>query len=382
MKKINTLHIVPSVSLPADGVARFVLTLCEGLYKRNKKTCVAALDWTPMLNPPRYLKRFSLGIGPQSLGRSPMMFNWLSNEVDSGDFDVIHNHGSWMMPSIYSAIFSKKKRCKLMASTHGSLSPWTLKHNFIKKKLFWIFFQRAALCKADCFHATSYEEYKNIRSLGFKQPVSIIPIGVEIDQTPLLIPSSQRKQLLYLARIHPGKGVDVLLNAWSYIEKDFPEWDLIIAGPGSEEYLMQIQHLQERLCVERVFFKGLLTGLEKLIAYRNASLYVLPTHSENFGITIAEALASATPVIVTHGAPWAELESREAGWWIERGVEPLVECLKLALSLPSDELNEMGRKGREWMLADFSWDDVIMKFSKTYYWMTFGGPIPAWIMTD
>jgi len=123
-------------------------------------------------------------------------------------------------------------------------------------------------------------------------------------------------------------------------------------------------------------------GDAKLALYRLASLYVLPTHSENFGLTVAEALAAGTPVIVTKGAPWSRLTQEDAGWWIGIGVEPLVACLRNALVLSEERLAEMGRKGRAWMAREFSWDAIGRQMAGFYEWLCGRGPRPACVRED
>jgi glycosyltransferase involved in cell wall biosynthesis len=188
--------------------------------------------------------------------------------------------------------------------------------------------------------------------------------------------------LLFLGRIHPVKGVDILLRAWHAVEHRFCDWELHIAGPDNGDYLTAMQALATQLRLERVIFLGPLFGEEKLRAYRAASLFVLPTHSENFGMTVAEALAAGTPVVVTKGAPWRGLEDQCAGWWIDIGVDPLAACLEQALAMPAKHLAEMGRNGREWMLRDYSWERIGAQFLATYGWLLDGGEPPAWVRLD
>ena len=116
-------------------------------------------------------------------------------------------------------------------------------------------------------------------------------------------PQDRRRQLFFLGRIHPIKGINNLLRAWQVVEHRFPDWDLLIVGPDNAGYMDEMQALAAHLRLERVAFGGPLYGEEKLRAYQAASLFVLPTHSENFGMTVAEALAAGTPAIVTQGAP-------------------------------------------------------------------------------
>ena len=143
-----------------------------------------------------------------------------------------------------------------------------------------------------------------------------------------------------------------------------------------------MQALAAQLRLDRVTFSGALFGEEKLRAYREASLFVLPTHSENFGMTVAEALAAGTPAIVSKGAPWSGLQKQGAGWWIDIGVDPLVACLEQALATPPTHLAEMGQAGREWMLRDYSWERIGARFSAVYQWLLKGGETPPWVRLD
>lgn len=253
--------------------------------------------------------------------------------------------------------------------------------NALQKKIFWHVLQAPALRAAACFHATAESEYEDIRRLGFRQPVCILPNGIDVpplEETP----NSGCRQLLFLGRVHPIKGIDVLLRAWQAVEDRFLDWELHIAGPDNGGYLAEMQALAAKLRLERVVFHGPLFGEEKLRAYRAASLFVLPTHSENFGMTVAEALAAGTPAIVTKGAPWEGLDKQGAGWWIDIGVDSLSVCLEQALATPPAHLAEMGRAGREWMLRDYSWERIGAQLSVVYRWLLEGGETPPWVRLD
>jgi glycosyltransferase involved in cell wall biosynthesis len=236
------------------------------------------------------------------------------------------------------------------------------------KKAFWLLEQKSALMAASCFHATSVSEYEDIRRMGFRQAVAVIPNGVDVPDLPPKFVGSKRT-LLFLGRIYPGKGLDVLLSAWGRIQDRFPAWGLRVVGPDDSGYLSKMRRLARELRIERVEFCGALFGREKWRAYREADLFVLPTSSENFGMSIAESLAAGTPAIVSKGAPWAALESQQAGWWIDIGVEPLVDCLREVLGRTPESLAEMGMRGRRWMAADFSWTQVGQQMGATYRWL-------------
>lgn len=378
---MRVIHVVPRISEEASGPSYSVVRLCESLIEAGIDTRLATLD-DPVKQAHRpFHTTFPYGIGPRRLGRSPRMKQWVDRETATGQADVVHNHSLWMMPNVYSGRACRSARGRLVVSPRGTLSPVALRINATGKKVFWRLLQAAAVRDAACFHATAESEYWDIRRMGFRQPICVVPNGVDVPSYDDR-PAEARKQLLFLGRIHQIKGIDNLLRAWARVQSRFGDWDLQIAGPDSRGYLATLQTLASNLQLRRVSFRGPLFGLEKLHAYRYASLFVLPSHSENFGMTVAEALAAGTPAVVSKGAPWGGLETNAAGWWIDGGVEPLVACLEQALATPSAHLSEMGRAGREWMIRDLSWSAIGGELSAVYRWLVEGGQAPSSIRLD
>lgn len=378
---MRVIHVVPAITEEASGPSYSVTRLCEAQIGAGLDVRLATLDRAEVPGQPEYLKSFPFGCGPRRLGVSPPMRRWLEEQAGSGKADIIHNHSLWMMPNVYPGRACRKGSSRLVVSPRGTLSRWALGRNRLQKQIFWKLLQRPAVASAACFHATAVSEYEDIRRIGFRQPVCILPNG--IDPAPLeKKPGGGRRQLLFLGRIHPVKGVDILLHAWQAVERRFPDWELHVAGPDNGGYLDEMRALAALLRLERIMFCGPLYGDDKRKAYAEASLFVLPSYSENFGMTVAEALAAGTPAIVTHGAPWAGLMEQGAGWWIEHGVDPLVACLDRALLVSPERLEEMGRAGREWMRRDFSWERIGIQFLETYRWVLDGGEPPPWVRLD
>lgn len=378
---MRMIHIIPAISEEASGPSYSVPRLCESLIAAGANVQLAALDRPSSRVPLPFLKTFPAGLGPSRLGLSPKMHRWLQDEAASGRIDIMHNHSLWMMPNVYPGQACRRSRCRLVISPRGTLSSWALGHNAMRKRIFWRWIQEPALRVAACFHATAESEYVDIRRRGFRQPVCILPNGIDL---PPLEQGTRdgRRQLLFLGRIHPQKGVEVLLRAWQVVAPRFPEWELRVVGPEEGGHLARMQALAAQLRLERIEFPGPVYGEDKLRAFRQASLFVLPTHSENFGMAVAEALAAGTPVIVTQGAPWPRLAEQGAGWWIERGLDPLVAGLEQALSTSPQYLEQMGRAGHEWMHREFSWERIGRQFLATYRWLLDCGAPPEWVRLD
>ena len=378
---MRVIHTLSAIGIEASGPSYSVPRLCEALIRAGVETTLAVLDWIPGISALDYVKRFPLGFGPRRLGRSPAMARWLVERVRRGEVQVLHNHGLWMMPNVYPGWARKAGEVRLVVSPRGMLSEWALNHHGLRKRVLWLLLQRQTLERADCFHVTAESEVEEVRRLGFRQPVAVLPNGIDVPPYEKPTPGPRRR-LLYLGRIHKKKGIDLLLKAWRAVAPKFPEWELIIAGPDDGGYLGEMRRLAADLGLERVSFPGPVYGDDKLRMYRAADLYVLPTYSDNFALTVAEALAAGTPAIVSQGAPWSGLEKEGAGWWVEIGVDPLVAALETALAEPPEVLRAMGARGREWMVRDLSWEAIGRQMASVYRWLCGQGERPPCVRTD
>jgi glycosyltransferase involved in cell wall biosynthesis len=266
-----------------------------------------------------------------------------------------------------------------MHAPRGMLGPAALRVSAWKKRSFWWLSQRRALEAADCLHATAASEYEEIRAAGLRNPVAIIPNGIELpDLTGLPARGGgSERTVLSLGRIHPKKGLDRLVQAWARVKPEFPSWRLRIVGPAEVGHDKELAAIARSLRLERISIEAPIYGpREKLEAYRSADLFVLPTLNENFALTVAEALAAEVPVISTRGAPWAGLETEHCGWWIDHGVESLAASLRLAMKLGCAERRAMGARGRAWMARAFAWDRIGGDMLQVYRWLREGGEPP------
>ncbi len=382
---MRTIHIVPYIDDEASGPAYTTTSLNRAMNEQGVSSLLAVttdLDRGPQSDL-HWLKAFPRRKFLYRLGRSPEMLRWLRGQVASGTVDVIHNNSIWMMPNVYPSWVTKGTNIPLVVSPHGTFSEWSMRHSRAVKFIFWHGFQKSALHRTALFHATAESEYEDIRRLGFRQPVAMVPNGVDIP-SPSRGTRRDRGEatLLFVSRVHPKKGLEYLLHAWAALQDAHLRWNLRIVGPGEPSYLEKLGELASSLRLERVAFTGPLYGREKDEAYLSADLFVLPTHSENFGMAVAEALAAGCPVVTTRGAPWSGLVDHHAGWWIDIGIEPLRLALDEAMSKHSGDLAQMGLRGRTWMERDFSWGRIAAQMIESYRWIREGGSRPEWIMND
>jgi glycosyltransferase involved in cell wall biosynthesis len=249
------------------------------------------------------------------------------------------------------------------------LTDWSLQHNRRRKQIAWHLYQRRVLEEAALFHVTSQGEVEALRNLGFDQPAAVVPNGVPLSsQTRENGDDENKRRALFLSRLHPKKGVPMLLRAWADVAPS--DWELTLVGPSEAGYRAQLEsQVRQRGLGDQVQFLEPVSDEEKWDVYRTADLFVLPTYSENFGIVVAEALASGVPVITTTGTPWRELQEEGCGWWVDPDEENIKGALTDAFRRSEEKLREMGRRGRALVEERYSWERVGRKMVKAYRWV-------------
>ena len=384
---MKVIQVVPHVGNEASGPSYSVVRLAQSLAGVGDEVLLMSVRDGLLPDSVRFTHRvFPKSRFPGALWRSPDLLEALKKE--SRNCDIIHSHSMWVMPNVYPGWVSQQNSIPMVLSPRGTMSSWALSNSATKKSLFWRLFQKRVVESTTCLHATAEHEYHDIRSAGLRQPVCIIPNGVDIPDVTLSRPSDDcantdcYKEILFLGRLHPVKGVDMLLGAWSKIAESRPEWRLRIVGPGDEDYSQKLKDQIDMHSIPRCGIEGPLYGREKELAYQNAQIYALPTHSENFGMTVAESLANGTPVITTTNAPWSELNSRRCGWTILLSETQLIETLLEVTSLKLGELREMGLRGREYMREKYSWESVAAQMNEVYEWLLGEADIPDCVRLD
>lgn len=287
--------------------------------------------------------------------------------------DLFHSHGLWNLPMHQMIKVAYKLGRPYIVSIHGMLEPWSLQQSKLKKKIAMVLYQHDDLKHANCLHATALSEAEAIRRLGYKNPIAVIPNGINLSDYPVKesILIKEKRKILFLSRIHPKKGIELLIDAWEGVDDYIKAgWEIEIVGNGESDYVAALQKIiRDKDLQKQIKIVGPKFGLDKIAVYHSADLFVLPTYSENFGIVIAEALACGIPVITTKGTPWQELEEYNAGKWIDVGVDFLRNALEETLIQDNGTLIEMGRNGRKLIVEKYSIESVAVSFVKLYEWI-------------
>lgn len=293
---------------------------------------------------------------------------------------LVHDHGMWLATNHAVSKWASRNHLPRIVSPRGMLSAWAMNHRRGKKKLAWWTYQKDDLEGATAFHATSKAEAKDIRSLGFLQPIAVIPNGINVpaDLQQTTKPSRER-QMLFLSRIHPMKGLLNLVHAWKLAEVA-PEWRLIVAGPDAEGHQRNVAQTVAKLGIgDVVLFPGEITDEEKWSWYQRADVVVLPSFSENFGLVVAEALAAGTPVITTTATPWSELPAKNCGWQVSPSVGGLAGAIHEATTMSPETLQQRGKQGANWVRGHFRWQDIAAQMIEFYLWLLNGGKPPGFV---
>lgn len=364
---LNILHVVAGVQPEAAGLAEAVPRLAIEATRLGHQVTIATVARPADAVSEAAGDAIAQGVriarfrpaAPRSLFFSWEMLRDLPALARAAD--VVHVHSSWTFPVRWGARCARAAGKPLVISPRGSLDPVRLAHSASKKRLAGLL-DRRSLQRATVIHATSETEREWIkRYLGGNPRIEVIPNGVELPLTDVQrTRGSRERRVLYLGRLHPLKGLDLLLDTWRLVNDEVPDaqrWRLVIAGPDEQGTQAKLDRQALTLGLVNVTFAGPLYGDDKAHAMSDADLFVLPSRSENFGSAVAEALAARMPVITTKGTPWNEIEG-SCGWWVDVAVNPLAHAIAEAMRLSDEERSAMGARGRALVEAKYQWPSV------------------------
>ncbi len=394
-------HVQGIFSPEHGGPARSLANYCRSQTKAGHQVSVWALEGFPntsaaiRLEPPVEMHVCRVD-SPARLGGSSELRRQLG-EAESPD--IYHLHGAWLRAMHYGAVEAARRKRPYVLELMGMYEPWALRQKWLQKRMVRWWFQDRILGEAACLHVNSTQEAEYLRKLGFKPPIAVIPVGVDLeenDQRKATLPSESpwheldgRPFVLFLSRLHPKKGLELLIRAWATVQRSrhstldtrHSDWLLVIAGAGTQSYVDECRQLAAELGIaEQCLWAGHVDESLKSWMFSRAQCYVLPTSSENFGNVIAEALAHGTPVITTRHTPWTDLPKHRCGWLINNTESEMSQALNEAMRMDAATRQEMGKNGEELIRRCYSLELVCRNIQAVYEWVLGGGARPGCVV--
>jgi glycosyltransferase involved in cell wall biosynthesis len=287
--------------------------------------------------------------------------------------DVVHTHMPFVYPTYAASRAALRHGKPLFYHQRGVFDPERLRFRGLKKRLYIRAFELPVMKRAASLIALTGAEEDSYRALGVDTPCRVIPNGIDASKfrqrpagepEPGIPPSAT--VILFMSRVHPVKGADRLLEAFFRVQADFPDAVLVVAGP--DEWGMEAKYREAVSAAGlhgRVLFPGMVSGERKLDLLARADLFCLPSDAEGFSMAVLEALASATPVLLSPGCHFPEVERAGAG--VVAPAEPVAIAAALAGLLPDRErLADMGRAGLALVSRDYNWDRIAGRLLDAY----------------
>lgn len=284
----------------------------------------------------------------------------ISLKKEIAQADVVHLAYAYSYTTIPTLLLCRLLKKRLIWSPYGAFQEWAgTRRRFLKS--IWNGICRMVIDKTRTVaQVTSQTERQSVQQKIPKLIAEFIPHGVSIPDS-VQERGFCNRHLLFMGRLDPIKGIENLLQAMLLLDSSIT---LDIVGSGEAEYVATLQkHAQEQELQSRIHFHGLVDEDQKALFFQHADLCIVPSHTESFGMVVAEALSYGTPVIASHGTPWSDLAEKQCGLWVDNSPESLAEAIR---TLQTADLQAMGARGRQWMIESFSWPTVADKMLTLY----------------
>ncbi|MBI3016262.1 MAG: glycosyltransferase, partial [Candidatus Tectomicrobia bacterium] len=384
---MKVLHVIPAVAPRYGGPSRAVIEMCGALKEREVESLIATTDADGTSRLPVDLERPVLYEGvptiffsrqwSEAFKYSHPLARWL--DANAEGFDVAHIHAVFSHACLAAARACRRYGVPYVVRPLGTLDPWSLRQKRFRKRLLWHFGVKKMLRGAAEIHYTTAAERRLAEGvLGLRRGI-VIPLGVNQELIrAAVVPDSFRPRyptlekdpyVLVLSRLHPKKGLDLFLEVFLEVTRrgEFQDWRSVVAGDGDPGYVAGLKgRVQELGGNGRVVFTGWLHGAEKVAALQGAELLALPSHQENFGLSVVEALACGVPVVV--GTPVnlsEEIQAAGAGWVVPLERAALADVLGEVLR-DEQERQRRGAAGRKMVLSRFTWPRVASQLVELY----------------
>lgn len=357
---MHIAHIVPSLEERHGGPSKSVRATALALAQTGNT--VELLTTAPVAAEPEKNETLTVETFRRDWPQKFCPSRGLRERLATSEADVVHHHSLWLRTLHYAHRCAVRRAVPLIVSPRGMMSTWSWEHHAFRKKFARHFIHPGAFEAVSGWHATSKEEADEIAALGFKQPVCIAPNGVATPDPEASTAAGEywrkacpqiadRRVALFYSRFHEKKRVIELIDLW--LEQAPRDWLLLLVGvPQTYSPQMLERYIMRNSGTGRI---RVFDGTGKPPPYTAASLLLLPSHSENFGLVIADAMANGLPVIVTDTTPWRGINDTGGGAcvpWNEFGA-----VLTGFTAESRQKLRARGMLARAWALREFSWEN-------------------------
>ena len=386
---IRVLHVVQAMSKKFGGVQAVLHDLAKAQVQAGLEVEVATTNIdTPMggiLDIPTDgpvewsgVKIHYFPVQNISLLLSRQFRKFILNNCTK--FNIIHIHGLYRFPPTYAAYVARKQGVPYIIMPHGSLDPYLYKRStrgsVFLKRFYERMFDLPNLNHASALHFTAEEERKRVSFLGLKSPSFVIPNGLdwkhyeklpERDGFRAKFGLKEEPVVLFLGRLHFKKGLDLLVQAFDQVHKQYPEAKLVIVGPDNDNYGVQVRlWVHERGLDQSVLFVGHLDATDVIQAYVDADVFVLPSYTENFGMTVVEAMACKLPVVISDQVNIHNEVAESGGGLVTHCDAQEVATAVLELLDDADRRRFMGQQGRAMVKAHYTWPAIVSALTREY----------------
>lgn len=381
---MKILMVVPALGSVYGGPSKSVLELAQALGNRRLEVDIVATNanGTTSLDVPTQIwlqeQFYRIQYFPYwnflDYKISLSLTRWLFTHVN--DYNIIHTNALFSYPILPAHWACQLYRIPYIMTPHGMLEPWALAYKSWKKNLYFTLLEKPALKRANAIQMLASTEAERVKQLQLKSPLIIVPNGLHPEDYKSLpkpdifyqqFPQIQQKTLiLFLGRIDPKKGLDLLATAFAKVHRQFPETHLIIAGPDNINFTPTVKtYFAQVGCLESVTFTGMLTGELKYSALAAASVYVAPSYSEGFSISVLEGMASGLPCVITTGCNFPEAAEAKAALVVDVAPQLIADALLWFLNYPQ-LAREMGNRARQLVFEHYTWDKIAEQMEQVY----------------
>jgi glycosyltransferase involved in cell wall biosynthesis len=392
LDRLRILQVIPTLAPSSGGPTQVLIDLAKSLSEFGHQVTVCTTDrgnpTSQQLSGDYFSELFSNSIEYYAfpVNVAPILYSrpmkmWIDRDISN--YHIVHIHSLYRFPVTYAARRARRAGVPYIIRPHGSLDPFLYKqsqYNLLVKRIFERLFDIPNLHHAAAIHYTTKEEAERTKFLKLQGKPLIIPNGIN-PESFRIIPAKglfrnrlglnrESPLILFLGRINFKKGLNLLVPSFSIVAQAYPKARLAIVGPDNEGYKTEVRHwCREQGIEDKTFFVDYM-GTEKVKqAYTDADVFVLPSYTENFGMTVVEAMACGCPVVISNQVNiWREVQAFGAGLSTELDPRAFADAI-IQILKDKTVAREMGRLGRSAVMENYSWPNIAEQLIEVYRYL-------------